>query len=305
MIPESEINKRAGLIADSLAYSLTLSGFNRGSVVAARKGKTEFPLAIRSLGNYGFGKDTMAFDDEQASLLHQAKLQVEYGSRVSGRNRQEQIEKIDASGRTISSWGMDLPLDMEPAHAFDPKSDLILSAAIKNPDQAAFLASSAVKAIKAVDDADLRLIQPKSSVFFDKCGSELAKLGLPDSRAGFVIIGSPFFKFDPALGYKRGPLILASQAFGTNASELTGFPIVAAKAGTVAITKKPSGPDKGRGYKGISHIRGGLPMNTIFGERVVAAGGLSNENDDVRAIENAVTHLEGILSISLLSELSR
>ncbi|MBI5356205.1 hypothetical protein HZB78_01165 [Candidatus Collierbacteria bacterium] len=59
------------------------------------------------------------------------------------------------------------------------------------------------------------------------------------------------------------------------------------------------------GKKGRSQIIGAIPLSTIWGERVIAAGELTDGKDDIAAIRRAVDSIDSQMGLVLLDELSR
>lgn len=301
MIPESEINQRAGRLADTVVNMLTSDGMFKAAVVVAQTSRPEVPLSIRTANNKGFGYEDASFHDTQSALLRQASLQLKYASRTSGRSRLEQLDKMVKTERNASSWGLDLPPDLNPEFAHDKEAGLTVVASLAggHEEYSARISERAVRVIET--DTNMFASAPEASELIYACGETLMKLGLPENRTGFVVLAHPIFKYDPNKDLERGPLVLCSQSFGSAVDELTGFPIVKAKAGTVAITGRPSGSKNTGFYKAISNIKGGLPISTFYGDRALAAGGLSKEDDDVAAVMSAVDYLHEKLGVSLIS----
>lgn len=305
MIPESEINQRAGEIADAVTNILKQDGIIKAAVVVTKKPDIDNPLAIRTPLNDGFGEDTIQFHKSQTSLLQIARLQAKYANRAGGRSSADQERKLNLTNRGVSSYGLDLPLDMEAGFAHDKKAGLTVIASITmgNGNYSSYASHVSEIAIDLVEAR--KTVKPlEASKLVYAATNELLRLGLPKDRTGFCLLAHPKFFHDPALGVERDALVICSQATGSVSQPESSYKIVSAKAGTVAITSYPSGPDT-HGFKGVSQIQGGIPISTHFGEAVLAAGGLLEGKDDVAAIQNTIDFLGEKMGIALLSKLTR
>ena len=297
----AEINRRGGLIADTTAGMLAVDGIRDSVVVVTHDYAFDLPIAIRTPEGFGYGANTEAFYSMFQELGRRARQQAKYAMRAGGRSASEQEAKLRSLGRSASSYGADFPPGLEAAFAHDKSSGLTvvtLSRSLSNLAAAKY----SERAVTDVDDGKEPRHVLEAAEFVNACLGIITR-DLPGDRTGFVMVALPVYRANTFDYSDNSPAVVCSQAGGQVVSP-SNYAIVEAKAKAVATTGRASGPSSTQLYEASSQIVGGLPISIQgLGERVVAAGGLMNGEDDVAAIIGALEVLPvQMLRISVIEE---
>jgi len=301
-ISPSELNLRSAHLADTVIEILRDGDHprRRGVVYVCYKYDVEEPLATRSVSSRGLGAPTDTFYHYQKDRLAQAKLQATFAKRTT-LSIEQQAGRMHQTSRSSPSYGVEFPFSFRPSYAHDTAANLTVVTLVDDLSEFGN-ASVSEKAIEAVNDGYVpRTLQPAVELV-GSCLDELVKT-LPRGRSAVCILGHQRYVHNHCNDNYNEPVVICSQARGD--FDPGNYGIVAAKARTVAITRRPSNAESAGFYARSSQIEGAIPvMVDGIGEYVLAAGGLPEGSADVAAIDKALSTLPPSLVVVALKELS-
>lgn len=294
------VHRAAGNLAD-LAVSM-LSGVSEAAVMVAHGYAYDYPLAIRTPRNDGFGDQSLDYFLSQKILLRTARLQAKYALHAGGKDAGDQRQRLLDTYRDSPSYGCEFPPHFVPSYAVDRHTGLALVVASGGMTAR----ESTAVAERAVHDAQADKTPEKVLPAAELLYAVMANLvlQLPAGRVGVAMLASPQIDFD-LLQVDPFPLVLASQTAGDNLSP-ANFDLVAAKARSVALTGFASGPSSSNIDELGSEIPGAIPVRVPdLGDRILAAGGLPDGLSDVEVLKQTLISGLPHLGITLLRHLTR
>ena len=304
---ESEVNERAGRLANGVAELLTESeGITNAVVWVVDGAASKWPLAVRNTQNDGFWGTGLDNYRQFQVLAKQARLQADYALTAPGRSAQKQAQKLVDTARNATSYSYDFSQSLQPGYVVDERSRLTV-VAVAPQVETSRLVEMTQEAVADVEGGRMpnmmeagkwlhacyALLQPRLKAISPEA-SAMAMIALPNFLSKFADA------FDP------GPVIVAAQSVGAGV-DVAKFSIVGAKAMCVARTGKPSGTLRaGLEKDSNSNIMGGIPATFgRYGDRVVALGGLDMKDDVALLHELAASDVGTALGMTLLSEFAR
>jgi hypothetical protein len=293
-----ETHSRADRIANSATRLLLDRDILNASVVVTYKSFYDWPLSIRTPKGDGFGTDKEGFPRLFKTLLSESRLQAIYAQTAGGRTAEEQLKKLQGSNRSASSYGEDFDSELIPNFFVDKDSDLTVVVASKGMAEkdSVDLAKEAVSMANSNQGTEMT-----SARYFLHCCLAGLNQRLPSDRTAFSMIALPKYREDYFLNSTNRPVVVCSQSDGEVVSP-SNFSIVKAKVNAVYQSHKASGPEQ---ENNLSRIKGAIPiLVSKHGERIVAAGGLVEGQDDVDAIIMALELFSPKMQISLLEQLT-
>ncbi len=302
MYRNNEIHRTASTLANIAVSALARNGVREAAVVVTIGPWTHHPLAIRVPGNDGFGSGHNYGSISQRQLLVEAGLQAEYQLEVGGREASQQEKKLAETGRKASSYSYLLKDGVKARFAHDHETNLTL--VITSPEvddqESANLAENAITLMNSGTTAE----KLPATELVEACLFEIRRK-LPKDRTGFAMIAAPNQTINHTNPMGEIPAIFCSQSAGL-VVEPANFGIVAAKARTVAISRKASGPASSELWSDISQIPGAIAVSVKGNfERVLAGGGLVDGVDDVTALRDGMRAILPKFEVKQIVELNR
>ena len=301
MTKNHEIHQRAGNLADLATSMLVADGVKNAAVVVTYGAWCRHPLAIRTPSDDGFGAGTKKFFNEQQRLLWEAYRQAEYQLTTGGRTASQQEAKLTQTKRNAASYDWLLTGVVRARYAHDKSFGLTMVVSSGEVDalDAAKLAEEAM----AKYDKGVAITRLPAVELVHACLDGLLAQ-LPEDRTGFAMIGSPICRVDSLNMSESGPVIICSQSVG-GAVEPANYAVVSAKARAVPMTSVASGRAD-EWYPNASRIPGAIPVEIKNrGQRVLAAGGLPNGDDDVEVLVKAMNSFASEIQVRQVESLKR
>lgn len=297
---ESRANIVAGRIADAAVELLKKRKITTACVFVYSKESCDWPMAIATPDNDGFGTNNQSFYRSLLSFRRQATLQALYAQTTDGRSSAEQTDRLRENKRSASSYGIAFDSEQKSFYARDTINELtVITVAPKLiTSESTKISEKAIK--KANSESTLK--QNNASKLINACLNEISKANLPEDRTAFAMISLPTFRSSFLDCSTQAPAIVCSRPVGC-VSKISNFSIIEAKTHAVQVTGKASGPET---QINLSRILGAVPaFNKKYGEKIIAAGGLVNCKADVQAIFDAMKFLPINLQFALIEQLTR
>ncbi|MFA5024969.1 MAG: hypothetical protein WC503_00480 [Candidatus Shapirobacteria bacterium] len=286
-----ELYIRAAKLADKATEILSRNQVKNSLVRVTYGFAYDYPLAVRTSDNEGFGENTETYDESIQRLTNQAILQAKYSLVVGGRSASGQLQKLKNDERSSASYGIYFNATTIPGFAIDKISGLTVvtvSEDIKPLEGAEISQKAILSANKKV-----RETLPAVEIVYSclkKIDSEL-----PNDRTGVVMLALPKSR-------NLQPTIICSQSAG-RVENPSNYGVVEAKVKAVLSSGKISGPNQ-KYY--VSRILGAVPINVGgVGERILAAGGLPDGQQDLDAIIASFKLLPTFLKVSYIESLTK